>query len=293
MFYGNFPSGMSVLGTPLVLAYPGKIFWVDDSGSDSNPGTFERPFATCDYAIGKCTSGRGDIIMVKAGHAETVTTAITMDVANVALVGCGWGNSRPAITGNGTIDAITVTAAGCLVANLRFPAPETDAQTADINIAAAGVSVLNTYHIGSQTAKNKTSFITITAAGDDFLLDGVVTHNVTVDVVTGVALEGVCTRGIIRNCFIEGSFSTAALGDAAAATLLYIDRCTFKNVKAATAVVSFASNSTGSMRDCFIDGRHTTIASNFATGTGMGCYEVKVVEEAVKNALLMPAVDAD
>lgn len=115
----------------------------------------------------------------------------------------------------------------------------------------------------------------------------------TVDVVTGVSIEGACTRGIIRNCLIGGSFSTAALADGALATLLYIDRCTFKNTKAATAVVSFSNNSTGSMRDCFIDGRHTTIASNFATGTGMACYEVKVIEQAALNALLMPVVDAE
>jgi hypothetical protein len=289
----SFPFGLNLGNMPLALAYPGKVFWVDDSGSDSWAGTFDHPFATIDHAIGHCVAGRGDIILVKAGHAETVTSAITLDIANTAIVGCGFGDSRPAITGNGTIDAINVTAAGCLVANLRFPAPETDNQTADINIAAAGVTVLNTYHIGSQTAKNKTSFITITSAGDDFVLDGVVTYNVTVDVVIGVSIEGACTRGIMRNCFIEGTFSTAALADGATATLLYFDRNTFKNVKAATAVVSFSNNSTGSMRDCFVDGRHTTIASNIAAGTGMAFYETKVIEEAAKNALLMPAVDAD
>jgi hypothetical protein len=278
---------------PLAMAFPGKVFWVDDSGSDGNPGTFDRPFDTIDYAIGKCVAGRGDIIMVKAGHAETVTTSITLDVANVAIIGCGIGNSRPTITGNFAGDVITMTAAGCMVANLIFAAPLTDAQTADVNIAAAGCSVVNTKHIGSVSTENKVSFITITSAGHDFLLQNVMTYNVTVEVVIGVSIEGACARGTMRNCLIGGEFTTAALADGALATLLYFDRCTFKNTKADTSVVTFSNNSTGSMRDCFIDGRHSTIATNLVEGTGMGFYETYVVEEAAKNALLEPAVDAE
>lgn len=290
---GGFPYGLTVRNMPVAMAFPGKVFWVDDAGSDGNPGTFDRPYKTIDAAIGHCTAGRGDIIMVKAGHAETITTAITMDVSNVAIIGCGCGNSRPTITPNGAIDAITMTADGCMVANLIFAVPGTDAQTSDVNIAAAGCSVINTKHIGSATDVNKVSFITITAAGHDFLLDGVMTYNVTVEVVIGVALEGACARGVIQNCLIGGEFTTAALADAATATLLFIDRCTFKNTKADTSVVTFSNNSTGSMRDCFIDGRHTTIATNLVEGTGMGFYETYVVEEAAKNALLEPAVDAE
>lgn len=289
----GFSQGVNIQGIPILNTYGGKTFWVDDSGSDGNSGTFDRPFDTIDYAIGKCVAGRGDIILVKPGHAETVTAAITMDVAGVSIIGLGVGGQRPTITPNGAIDAVTMTADNCSIQNIRFAAPETDAQTADVNIAAAGCSVVNTYHIGSKTGNNKVSFITITAAGHDFLLQGVMAYNVTVAVVIGVSIEGACARGVMRECFIEGDFSTAALADGATATLLFIDRCTFKNVAANTAVVSFSNNSTGTMRDCFVDGRHTTIASNLATGTGMAFYETYVVEEAAKNGLLMPAVDAD
>lgn len=293
---GGFMNGLNVLGLPVLNNQGNKVFWVfSGTGSDGNKGTFSQPFASIDYAVGQCTASRGDVIMVKPYHAETITASnvITMDKIGVHIIGLGLGTQRPTLTGNYAGDLITMTAAGCSVSNLYFPAPSTDAQTADINIAAAGCSVFNTYHIGSAGSENKVSFITITAAGDDFLLSGVVTYNVTVDVVIGVSIEGAAGRGVIRNCFIEGAFSTAALADGATATLLLIDRCTFKNTKAATAVVSFSNNSTGSVRDCFLDGRHTTIASNFATGTGMACYETKVIEEPVKNALLMPAVDAD
>ena len=65
----------------LPVAYPrtGKTFWVNNStvlpdsgiaGSDSNPGTYLKPFSTLDYAVGRCTAGRGDVIYIIA-YAES------------------------------------------------------------------------------------------------------------------------------------------------------------------------------------------------------------------------------
>jgi hypothetical protein len=87
---------------PLQQAQPGKVFWVSNAttlqvgekgGSDGNKGTFNAPFGTIDYAIGQCTAGRGDVIFVKPGHAETISAAgsIACDVAGVAIVGLGSG----------------------------------------------------------------------------------------------------------------------------------------------------------------------------------------------------------
>ena len=81
--------------------------------------------------------------------------------------------------------------------------------------------------------------------------------------------------------------------DEAIATLVTVHNSLLKNIKAATAVVSFASNSTGVMSFCHVSGRHTTIASNIATGTGIDFFEVYATEEAAKNGMLLPAVDAE
>src|SRR5690349_4202727 len=94
----GFANGISVRGVPLCQTHPGQVFWVyngsalsagQKGGSDGNDGTFNAPFATLDYAIGKCSDNRGDIIFVKPGHAETLTAAaaIALDVAGVAVVG--------------------------------------------------------------------------------------------------------------------------------------------------------------------------------------------------------------
>ncbi len=276
----------------------GTIFYVHSgTGSDTaNDGRRpEQPYATIATAIGSATANKGDVILVMPGHAETVTSSITVNKAGVKIMGLGDGLVRPSITGNGTIDAINVTAANVTIENIQFPAPSTTAQTADINVAAAGCTIRNTYHIGSQTSKYKVDMITVAATANDLLVEGVRAFN-TVDTTntSWLSLEAAVARAEIRGCYVAGEFATGVLMDEATATLVYIHHNTFKNVTAATACVTFTTgNSTGVMEHCFVSGRHTTIASNLVEGTGMDFHQVYVVEEPVKNGLLEPGVDAD
>lgn len=132
----NFPSGfmngLTIRGVPIQQAFPGEVFWVNNSGvlpkggiggSNGNPGTFQKPFATFDYAIGRCTAGRGDIIMGMPGHAETLTAAaaITLDVAGVLIFGLGSGNLRPTLTyTTANTASVSWTADQCAMKNIRF-----------------------------------------------------------------------------------------------------------------------------------------------------------------------------
>lgn len=134
----NYPAGfnnVTIRGIPITQAHPGQVFWVSNastsllpgqiSGSDGNPGTFAAPFSTLDYAIGRCTAGRGDIIFVKPGHAETISTAtaVAMDVAGIAIIGLGVGTSRPTFTlDTGNTTTITVSANNISIQNCVFVA---------------------------------------------------------------------------------------------------------------------------------------------------------------------------
>jgi hypothetical protein len=296
LFVRKQPGGMfAVINEQMAV---GDIFFVDsNTGTDgaSNGKDPDTPVATIDYAIGLCTANKNDVILVFPQHAETVTTAITVDIAGVSIIGLGHGRNRPTITGNGTIDAMTVTANDVTIKNLIFAVPGTDAQTADINIAAARCTVENTVHHGSTTAKNKVDIITITAAGHDALLDGVRIHNDTVEVVGGIVFEGACKRAEVRNCFVFDSvgFTNGAISDEATALGLYIHHNVFSNAKAGTVVAEFGNNSTGVMSFNHINGRHTTLASNVTAGTGMAFFENRVVEEAAVNGAIIPAADTD
>lgn len=132
----NYPAGfnnVTVRGVPLTQSHPGQVFWVGNAtttvlpghigASDGNPGTFSAPFSTLEYAIGRCTASRGDIIFIKPGHAETVSsaTALNFDVAGVAIVGLGSGNARPTFTFDTANTAtIPVSADNMSVQNCRF-----------------------------------------------------------------------------------------------------------------------------------------------------------------------------
>lgn len=136
MVMSNYPTGFArgviIRGVPITQTQPGQVFWVYNGtaispgqrgGSDGNRGTFDAPFATLDYAIGQCTANRGDIIFIKPGHAETISSAsaVTADIAGVAIVGLGSGTLRPTFTlDTATTTTINVTAANVSIKNCRF-----------------------------------------------------------------------------------------------------------------------------------------------------------------------------
>lgn len=290
------------LGIPLtgvgnlpLLPFGGKYLFVDSvNGSNgSNGESIQDAVATIAQAQTLATANK-DVVVILPGHSETVTTAITLSKAGVQYIGIGQSLRKPSITGNAAIDAVTVTAANVVIDNIQFPAPSTDDQTADINVAAAGVVIRNTRHIGSTTSKNKTDIITVASGGDDLLVEGSRVFNTVVDCVSWLSLEAAVARPVIRNCVVQGAFSTAALMDEATATLAHISNNILKNTKAATAVIDFSTgNTTGVTENCFVSGRHTTIASNILEGTGMDFNQVYVVEQAAVNGLLHPDADAD
>jgi len=121
----RFPHGISSMGMPVLgsggTMTTGNVYFVDDGGSDSNSGKDkDQPFATVDYAIGKCTANQGDIIIVMPGHAET-TTAIAADVAGISIIGLGHGAKMPTLTATtGASDLIDVTAASFYMENMRL-----------------------------------------------------------------------------------------------------------------------------------------------------------------------------
>ena len=124
---GGFRGGVNIRGWPLFEAQAGSVFWVDSTtGSNGNTGkTRERPLATLDYAIGKCTANKGDVIMVMPNHAETVTgvAGIALDVAGITVVGMGSGNQRPRFLMDGaTTVTAAVSAADVTLKNMVFAA---------------------------------------------------------------------------------------------------------------------------------------------------------------------------
>lgn len=185
-FPSGFAAGLNVRGLPLLQAQPGRVFWVDNSssplpsvtaGANGNPGTYNRPLSTIQRGFDLASANKGDIVMVKSGHAETIADAVTLiaNKAGVAVIGLGSGAMRPRITFSTAATAnIPVTAANVSFQNLLFVANFADvaslftatgtATPTDLNIEGCEFrdtsSVLNALTIvtGNATANSMDGF---------------------------------------------------------------------------------------------------------------------------------------
>lgn len=121
-------SGLQVAGVPTfgvgALPLGNTYFYVDSvNGLAGNPGTFDQPYALLSTAIAACTANTGCIIVIKAGHVETLTSATTLafNVAGIQIVGLGTGANRPTFTFTTANTAtIAVSASSIKISNCIF-----------------------------------------------------------------------------------------------------------------------------------------------------------------------------
>lgn len=100
----------------------GNVYYVHHTGGTTGPGSSPHAaFATIDAAIGACTAGNGDVIVVLEGHAESISgaSAITSDVAGVRIIGKGTGSNRPTVTWHTTDATWVISAANTSIENIR------------------------------------------------------------------------------------------------------------------------------------------------------------------------------
>ena len=166
----NYPNGISSFGMPLIGSTTGAVWFVDDSGSNGNSGTdSDNPFADIDYAIGRCTANKGDVIIVMPGHTEDIATTggITLDVAGVKIIGLGSGGDRPAITFSATDSTFAITKASCTIRNIVFQAAVAEV-VVGITLSAAAhytsFEAIESYEGSSAGTYNFVNFLTATTA---------------------------------------------------------------------------------------------------------------------------------
>lgn len=249
---GGFANGVSIRGVPLLSAYPGEVFWVSSTGgANGNNGTFDRPWATIDYAVGRCTAGRGDIIMVKPGHTETISGAagIAFDVAGVAVIGMGIGSSRPTLNFTATASTVTVTAANVTLRNLLLTGG-IDAVVTMLAISAADCSLLD-IETRDVTGEMVSAITTATGAAR-LLIDGY-THRGAAGAGSDNAIElvGADDGVTIRNFWIDGNFAVAAIENVTGVMTnlnIYGDRpCFARTRNAADCIVTVVATTTGNI----------------------------------------------
>lgn len=179
MPYSNYPhgftNGVTIRGVPLQQSQPGQVFFVNNSsvlaqdgiaGSNGNPGTYQRPFATISYAVSRCKAGRGDVIFVMPSHAETISSSsvLALNVSGVAVIGLGTGSLRPTLTFTAAAATINVTAANITVSNILHIANFAAVASAYTNNAAPEFSLEGCEFRDTSSILNFVACVTTTAS---------------------------------------------------------------------------------------------------------------------------------
>lgn len=214
----NFPNGLSSFGLPIVPATTpnvttGNIFFVhsgtgsDTGGMGKSPST---PFDTIDYAIGKCTASKGDVIYVMPGHTESIAAAggIAADVAGISIIGLGSGSLRPTITlGTATAASFTVTAADVTIENLLFTSALDNVATV-FTVTGKDCTIKNCEFRDASAALHFLSCVltgTTDNGADGLAVIGCKRHALAAGALAFVSILGNCDRLLLKDNWVQSA----------------------------------------------------------------------------------------
>ena len=271
----------------------GNTWWVDSGASlaadsTNNGGSRNLPFATIDYAVGRCTANNGDIIYVCEGHAETKSatgSVLACDVEGISIIGLGEGADRPTITLSHTGAAMTISAANVLWRNLLIVAG-IDGVLAPLTISAADCT-LDSIEWRDTTDIELVRCLITTAAADrlrilNCLHDGYTAGDASVNFARLVGVNG-C---LIQNCRFHGNYSTGVIEfHTTLSTKVDILGCVFND----TGTTDLSDNivATVGSNTYFVDSFDLAAGYHFSGGSGQAVAgdDVGLVSTGVSTAV--------
>lgn len=328
MSMSNFPDGfkygVSIRGVPLTLTHPGAVFFVksvNDStgaanalapnqkaGSDSNRGTFLDPLATIANAFTRVTAGRGDIIFLLPGHAETISTATAtaFNIKGVALVGFGTGNLRPTLTYTTATATIPVSVDDIYIGNVLFKANFADVASVFTLTTAKNFVVDNCEFRDGSSVLNFLTIITTgstaNAADGLQLVNSAIYSLGTTAASTAMKVLGNCDRLKCNGNFYTGGVvnNTAALLAHAALVMTNLEmrantvfRLNTDTSTGALLITTSATTNTGMVSDNYA--RHADVAAALLVTAGSiyGMTNNLANGDADASGFVLPAIGAN
>lgn len=267
-FPNGFAYGLSLRNVPLFQSNPGQVFWVGNGvnqipgvvgGADGNPGTFQRPFATIQRGLDLCDQGTGDIVMVKPGHLETISSAtiLSLNKAGVAVIGVGTGPSRPTLIFNTAATAnLQLRAAAMSLQNLLFIA-----NFADIASLITAVTASTTASIAGTT-------LTVTVLGSGTVYPGMNLTGTGVIPGTIVLTQISGTTGGVGTYQVSQSQTVASTTIVGGTIDFNIEQCEFRDTTSVlNALTVFTASGTANTADGFrfVSNRVKSLGTTAAT----------------------------
>ncbi len=249
---------------------------------DGNPELNNRLVTTLAAALGRCESGRGDIILVASDHTENFATADSCPllVAGTRIIGLGTGTQRPSFTWTAAASTFLMDVANVSIENCRLflagahAAGSALTVAAPITVSAAGCSITNCeIFFGYDADQIVTVGITTTAAATRFRFIGNYCFGETAAACTTfLRLVGTDHMQIIGNT-IAGATSAVAIGLVQFITTdslyaLMLSNRIHHALAASEACVSVSAGATSSSG--FVDNLHLSTLANSANQLTLG-----------------------
>jgi hypothetical protein len=282
----------------LIPASTGNIFFVDSAQTSGSGLSPEDPVSTIDAAINLCTASNGDIIVVMEGHSETISTAgaIAMDVVGVSIIGLGHGASVPLVTFSETDATWDISAADCLVKNIRVTSSVNELVTM-FSVTAANVTIDAVNYVDPGAALETLQFLLTTNAADYLTIKNChhVASTAGASAQKWISLIGVEAPRILDCTFILALFdhaTTATISGDASVRRAEIGRVRCHQTGYSSAIVSvflIASGGTGMTYDCrlYADTAALTTINDCPT---FAHFESYVSNDLDKNGIIDPTV---
>lgn len=304
----NYPNGIASHGAPVIdtgLFSPFGDVYFTDSGhgnkSDNNAGTRPTaPTATINGAYDKATASQGDVVLVAAGHAETVASATTlaMDTVGVKVVGLGRGADRPTLTFSATGSNIPVSAASNVLSNFLLTITGTVDVVAGITVSAAGVHLDRIEQREPAATSQWTDAIVGTTCDQleisNYKFAGLVAGDATQ---AAISVTGTPAEIHLHNLFIVGEFVAGGIDISGVATDIHVEDITIEQRHSSTdACVTVAATTTGFLKNCYLrsatndDSGLTAIVT---AGNDLQMYNVHMVNANGEHAATGEVSDLD
>lgn len=304
MGYSNFPGGfqygLTVQNIPISLVHTGQVFYVSSTtGSDSNPGTIKKPFATVNHALDHCTASKGDIIYLMPGHAETISAAggITCDVAGVFIIGLGMGSLTPTFTWSATASTWAISAANVYIANIKCTISIDE--VVKLFYVTGAYCTLDGVDFAPYASGQAIQFLLTTNAADYLTVKNCYHRQMTAagSAQAWIQLVGTDSTRILDNTFLltaNASTSSELISGSTAVVDIEIarNRALFLGATI-NSVINLVTGSTGIIYDNRI-GSGTSVATAGAI-TGDACYmfENYWIDDAAASGILAPVAGTD
>lgn len=318
--FSNFPNGFNygllVRGLPLMQSQPGRLFWLyngttlepgEVGGADGNRGTYTAPFASLNYALTKCSANRGDVIVIKPGHAETISTATAcaFATAGVAIIGLGAGSSRPKFTlDTANTATIVVSVDNVSISNCQFVANFLSIAACFTLTTAKEFAAQNCSFTDTSSVLNFLNIIKSTGAantvdGLTFLDNTVVNLGVTSNNTTILSANDINRLTIGRNYLkwaVQNDKAIAAIISAGVVTnaQIFDNDCYRPNTTTAggSLITVGGTTSTGVVKNNKVQTLTTTTDLLFTTTVGLAAFNNLVTGVVGASGFLIPAADS-